>query len=373
MSIVEVMVNMECVYKVDQRQVAPCLAYIMNTLAGQRWELEREERNAESEGDTENIDDTEENNNVKRKRSKLKDLTFVLPSRKSLHQRLEDASMMNFRYVAETIQKTHEEGGTVTMGTDDTVKASGHRVHDCKTGRVTCVSDQVQPDGSSKRVRQSFTTGFTANISHSGEHSAVSVKSVIGQMAVLLNVQYEEMHDFLDFFMTDRAGDADVMLDNLGVSEWQRLKCNAHPLLAIQNALDSTFKDQETEIGTQKLISTDAAHVFNSPKNSVWLLGLIAFAKFLSPSHAQESVSQYKQYKEFLKQDSEDDDSDNQQKSLVLLKAGFNKFSSNRFGRVLELSDIFVANQDMIEKFYDEQVDQHANKLFSSMLCIPEF
>ena len=104
--------------------------------------------------------------------------------------------------------------------------------------------------------------------------------------------------------------------------------------------------------------------MFNSPKNSVWLLGLIAFAKFLSPSHAQESVSQYKQYKEFLKQDSEDDDSDTQQKSLVLLKAGFNKFSSNRFGRILELSDIFVANQDMIEKFYDEQVDQHANKLF---------
>ena len=123
MNIVEVMVNMECVYKLDQRQVAPCLAYIMNTLAGQRWELEREERNAESEGDTENIDDTEENNNVKRKRSKLKDLTFVLPSRKSLHQRLEDASLMSFKYIAESIQKTHGAGGTVTMGTDDTVKA----------------------------------------------------------------------------------------------------------------------------------------------------------------------------------------------------------------------------------------------------------
>ena len=149
-------------------------------------------------------------------------------------------------------------------------------------------------------------------------------------------------------------GDADTMLDSLGVSEWQRLKCNAHPLLAVQNALDGTFKNQETEIGTQKLISTDASHVFSSPKNSIWLLGLIAYAKFLSPSHAQESVSLYKQYKEYLKQDSEDDTSETQKDSLELLKKGFNKFSSNRFGRVLERSDIFVANKTMIAKFYDE-------------------
>ena len=367
MEIVEVMVDMECIFKVDQRQVAPCLAYIMNKLAGQKWEVENEEVGIEG---VEDCDDdyhgaeSDDNSNVKRKRSQSRDLTFVLPTRKCLRQRLEDASLMSFKYVAESIRETHEKGGTVTFGTDDTVKASGHRVHDCKTGRVTCVVDRAQPDGTTKKVRQSFTTGFTANISHSGEHSAVSVRSVIGQMAVLCNVQYEEMHDFLDFFITDRAGDADVMLDSLGVSEWQRLKCNAHPLLAIQNAIDSTFKDQETEIGSQKLISTDASHVFSSPKNSIWLLGLIAFAKFLSPSHAQESVSQYKQYKEFLKQDSDDDNSNTQQISSELLKTGFNKFSSNRFGRVLELSDIFVANKEMIEKFYDEQVDQHANKLF---------
>ena len=71
-------------------------------------------------------------------------------------------------------------------------------------------------------------------------------------------------------------GDADTMLDSLAVSEWQRLMYNDHPLLAVQNALDDTFKDQETEIVTQKLISTDASHVFSSPKKSIWLLGWIA-------------------------------------------------------------------------------------------------
>ena len=241
MNIAEVMVNMECRFKIEQRQVAPCLAYIMNTLAGQKWEFEKEEV-----VETEPVEENKEATCSKRKRAELGDLTFLLPSRKSLHHRLEDASLMSFKYVAETIQKTNAAGGTVTAGTDDTVKASGHRVHDAKTGRITCVNETTDEDGRTKRVRQTFTTGFTPNISHSGEDSATSVRSVIGQMAVLCSVQYEEMQDFIDFFMTDRAGDADTMLDHLGVSEWQRLKCNAHPLLAIQNALDGTFKNQET-------------------------------------------------------------------------------------------------------------------------------
>ena len=185
-------------------------------------------------------------------------------------------------------------------------------------------------------------------------------------MAVLCGVQYEEMIDFVDFFMNDRAADSDTMLDNLGVSEEQRLKCNAHPLLCVQNCVDKTFKDKEAEIGTNKLISTDAGHVFNSPSNSIFTLGLIAYAKFLSPSHAQESVSLYKEYKQYLKEDSEDISSDTREVSNKLLRKGFQKFSSNRFGRVLALAEIFVENRIMIAKFYEDQVDPHANKLFSA-------
>ena len=73
----------------------------------------------------------------------------------------------------------------------------------------------------------------------------------------------------------------------MGIEETKILKCNAHVILCIQNAIDKVLKDKETEIGVAKLISTDAQHVFSSPSNSIFTLGLIAFAKFLSPSHSQ--------------------------------------------------------------------------------------
>lgn len=359
--ILEVMVNMEAVYSVEQRQVAPLLAYIMNKLAGQSWEVTAED-NADDDSEAEG--DREQEEVQKRKRKDTRELTYVLPSRKTMRRKLEDASLMNFKYVAETIQRTNMSGGTVTSGWDDTLKASGHRLHDAKSGRITCVTSGVDSEGNTKKHRQSFTTGFTSNISHKGEDAAISVKSVVGQMAVLCQVQFEEMFDFINFFMNDRAGDSDTMLDSLGVPEEQRLKCNAHPILCVQNSVDKIFKDKEIELGPQKLISTDAGHVFSSPSSSIFTLGLIAFAKFLSPSHAQESISLYKEYKQFLKEDSEDMHSETKDKSEDLLKKSFQKFSSNRFGRVLALAEIFVENRDMIAKFYMEQVDQHANKLF---------
>ena len=294
----------------------------------------------------------------------MRDLTFVLPSRKSLQRKLEDAAMMNFRYVAESIEKAKEAGGTVTFGRDDTVKASGFRVHDVKTGRVTCVTKEVDSEGNEKRSRQTLTTGFLPNISHSGDHSAIAVRSSISQMAVLCDVQYEDMFNFLDFFMNDRAGDSDTMLDELGVSAECRLKCNAHTILCIQNAIDKMFKDKETEIGVSKLISTDAQHVFSSPSNSIFTLGLIAYAKFLSPSHAQTNISLYKSYKQYLMEDSKSEDSVTKDLSTKLLKKGFLGFSSNRFGRTLSLAETFVQHRSMIKKFYSEQVDEHQNKLF---------
>ena len=301
--IVEVMVNMESQYGVEQRQVAPLLAYVMNKLAGQIWEPPTEDSEAQE------LEEKETTPKL-RKRKNMRDLTFVLPSRKFIHRKLEDAAMMNFKYVAESIEKTKAHGGTVTSGWDDTVKSAGHRLHDVKSGRVTSVTNEVDSEGNEKRVRQSMTTGFLPSISHSGQDSAVAVRSSISQMAVLCNVQFEDMIDFVDFFMNDRAGDSDKMLDELGVPDDQRLKCNAHCILCIQNAIDKVFKDKETEIGVAKLISTDAQHCFSSPSNSIFTLGLIAFAKFLSPSHAQTIISLYKPYKQFLTEDSKAENSE---------------------------------------------------------------
>ena len=137
--ILEVMVSMEAIYKVEQRQGAPLLAFIMNKLAGQSWDVCIEDStNEESENENDENQETQ-----KRKRKETRDLTFVLPSRCTMRKKLEDASLLNFQYLAETIQKTHSSGGTVTAGWDDTTKASGHRVHDAKSGRITCVTSTV--------------------------------------------------------------------------------------------------------------------------------------------------------------------------------------------------------------------------------------
>ena len=39
-------------------------------------------------------------------------------------------------------EKASEAGGKVTLGTDDKVKASSHRINDVKTGRVTIVRER---------------------------------------------------------------------------------------------------------------------------------------------------------------------------------------------------------------------------------------
>ena len=66
------------------------------------------------------------------------------------------------------------------------------------------------------------------------------------------------------------------MLDELDVGKKKRLKCNANPLLCVENALDKVFKDTETMMGVSNVISEGASHCFISPKNSVWCLGLLA-------------------------------------------------------------------------------------------------
>ena len=92
--------------------------------------------------------------------------------------------------------------------------------------------------------------------------------------------------------MNDSAADLYAILDELGISSEKIMKCNAHILLCIDQAME----DIETSFGVQKLIGLGASHVFSGGSNSVWYLGLIAFAKLLSPSHAQQSFSLFTLY-----------------------------------------------------------------------------
>ena len=128
-------------------------------------------------------------------------------------------------------------------------------------------------------------------------------------------------------------------------------ECNACVLLATDVAIDKVFRDVEGIVGVANLVGRGAAHVFNSPKNSVWFLGLIALAKLLSPSHSAESISLYREYTKFLNNLNCD------------LKNDFKGFISNRFGRIGELSNVVQKHLAYIRQFFDEQVNEHSNKL----------
>ena len=241
--------------------------------------------------------------------------------------------------------EANKEEKTVMFGMDDTVKGAGHKRFDVKTTHVTIIDDD--------KNRETFTSVFYPNASHAGEAAVETVRHDIAKMAILTNNTYREVFDLIDYFMSDRAGDSDVMLDILGVEQKKRLKCNAHVLLAVDISLDKIFRDSERLIGVSNLINKGATHIFSYPKSSIWFLGLIAVAKLLSPSHNIEIISLHKDCCAYLGKLT-----DGQGKKLK------NDFKgSNRFGRVQELSDLILQHINHIRAFFDEYVDENANKL----------
>ena len=154
----------------------------------------------------------------------------------------------------------------MNYGVDDTVKAAGNKRLDIKAAHITIVSEI--------KSRESFFTGFKINASQSVVEGARTVKNDIAKLAVLIWNTFDSMIQMMDFFKTGRAGDNDSMLDELKVDERKRLKCNAHVVLAVDAALEKTFKDTETLIGT-----SGAAHVFSSSSNSIWCLGFNCLSK----------------------------------------------------------------------------------------------
>ena len=97
--------------------------------------------------------------------------------------------------------------------------------------------------------------------------------------------------------------------------------------------MDSVMRDTEVTLGKDKLISTDAAHVFTCSGSSIPTLAQIAIAKQFSPSHCQESVSQFSAYRVFLQEKAAEGDV----QAKELLKTMFVGFSFNHFGRIIFL------------------------------------
>ena len=271
---------------------------------------------------------------------------------------MQQFSLLSLRDAATQISDARENNKVVNYGVDDTVKAAGNKRFDIKGAHIIITSED--------KSRESFSTGFNINTSHSGVESAKTVQYDIAKLAVLTGNTYESMIDMVDYFMPVRATDNDRMLDELNIAETKRLKCNAHIVLAVDAALEKVFRDTEAVIGTPCLITEGAAHVFTSSSNSIWYLGLIALAKLVSPSHNKDSISLYKDYTDFLK---ENVTLCNERKdvSAALLKNGLKGIISNRFGRLGYLSKAVVEHKEMLQMFFDRQVDIHATKLVTAV------
>jgi len=231
----------------------------------------------------------------------------------------------------------------VTVGVEDTAKAAGRRLFNAKTDHITVAGPN--------QSRKTFTTGYVENISHSGMDAAAVYDMKLKVLAVLSESTVDEMKEVIDFWITDRAGDCNIMLKHLGVEEDKKLKCNAHVILGVDNAADKVFRNIEQSIGVQKLIEAKAGEkIYSSASSSIHTLALIAIAKLLSPSHASHSISLFGEFKLRLETNGMD-------------SKGFKGFCANRFEHVAEISRQFLKNKHKIIRFFDFVVDENSNRL----------
>jgi len=253
-----------------------------------------------------------------KKRRVAIDLTHRFPGNQAVASWMKAAHVMSLHRLA--LRLTNRKEGTVaTLGGDATTKAVGHKLYDVHTMSLIL----TPPDGK----KEVFTTGFQENAGHKGEDQAKVMKTSLECLGILCGMPVDEVMEIIDFFMGDRAQDVEVALDKLGIPENKRLKCTPHVLLCIDECIDKVFRQHESSIGFSELLTVPSSR-FNvaSKSTSILTLALIAFSKLLSPSHAANSVSLYKEFCVFLEDE----------------KNGFKGFVGNRFGLRADLSCEFL-------------------------------
>ena len=231
----------------------------------------------------------------------------------------------------------------MTIGLDDTAKAAGNRQYDVKSDHITIAG----PSGK----KNTLTIGYIENASHSSKDGTKAYEFKLNCLAILANSTVDELKSDIDFWMTDRAGECEILLQNLGIDSSKMLKCCAHMILGVDHAIDKVFKNTEQMIGVQKLLEVSAGEkIFLSPGSSIHTLGLIAIAKLLSPSHAQHSVSLYNDFKSWMADNGHQCD-------------GLKGFAAKRFGRIAELALQYLTCHESIQVFFNAVVDINSNKL----------
>ena len=300
---------MQAKHHVNASRCTPIIAEVANNIFQQNWRI--------STGVTDNASN---------------ELKNVLPSKSAITNAIEDATILSLKKVGEEVLRNRAEGGINTLHFDDTVKKSGAKSFDVKTLLITTAS---MSEGEEK-VKKSHSLGFEENLSHKAEDGADTVKNMLSRVAVLIGVSYDEFLDLMDYSMTDRGGDVESLLEELGLPKENRMKCNAHILLCIDSSLNKSFKDFEVKVGVENLLGKglESTHVLSS-SDSVWTLGLIAFSKLLSADNSVDTISLHGLYNKFLIDESENGEPDNAEIAKKLLNKGFKKFVANR--RVVKL------------------------------------
>ena len=289
----------------------------------------------------EDTEDGDKDDDDDARTTKYDEVKNTFPIRCSLNRWLEDAAMLNLKFVADNILNKGEN--VVTVGVDDTSKAAGHKLYNVKADHITIAGKDMK--------RNIFTTGFSEVASKEGSYNAKIYEGKLKSLALLADVNVDDVKSSIDYFITDRAGDNSTMFESLGVDSNNIQKCCGHIILGIDHGADKAFKDAEQKIGVQKLLNVTAGQKpFLSPSTSVHTLGQIAISKLLSPSHAAQSISLYTDYIQWMEENK-------------IAHDGFHGFTANRFGRIAEIAKEFLARKDSIMQFFDECVNINSSKL----------
>ena len=209
-------------YKVSDNDLEGIIVDIANMIFDQSWvkcdngTFDVKDTNSDSEDDIEsnkrkfepyeesnipsdNLPKKVKNMVVEKKTRRVKtNINSSFPSRKTRRNYLRHGAILNLRHLGKKIV-TKSEGTVVTWGFDDTTKAGGNKVFDIKASNITLDGDGID--------RETFTTGFTPNISHSGQDQGTTMKYSLQTLAVLIKEEIGDnefsLHDLMehiDFF-----------------------------------------------------------------------------------------------------------------------------------------------------------------------------
>ena len=67
-------------------------------------------------------------------------------------------------------------------------------------------------------MRETLTTGFVSNISHSGSDQTEALRFKLQMLGILAGVSEQEIIDSIYFWMNDRSADGDDVMEELNIS-----------------------------------------------------------------------------------------------------------------------------------------------------------